>query len=68
MLRNSLFTCANKLKRARRRALRALSRIAHHQNRLTQARGLFSNAARIGKNQVGASHKIMKNYYVKRIN
>ena len=64
---DDVFLCADELQRAGGHALGALGGVAHHQHRLSQARGLLLDTARVGEDEVARRHEVVEVEYLERI-
>lgn len=58
---------ADELQRAGGHALGALGGVAHHEHRLTKARGLLLDAARIGEDEVARGHEVVEVEHLERV-
>lgn len=58
---------ADELQRAGRHPLGALGGVAHDEHRLTQARGLLLDAARVGEDEVARRHEVVEVEHLERV-
>lgn len=58
---------ADELQRAGGHALGTLGGVAHHEHRLTKARGLLLDAARIGEDEVARGHEVVEVEHLERV-
>lgn len=58
---------ADELQRAGRHALGALGGVAHDEHRLTQARGLLLDTARVGEDEMARRHEVVEVEHLERV-
>ena len=64
---DDVLLCADELQRAGGHALGALGGVAHHQHRLSQARGLLLDTARVGEDEVARRHEVVEVEHLERV-
>ena len=64
---DNVLLSADELQRAGRHALGALGRVAHDEHRLTQARRLLLDSARVGEDEAARGHEVVEVEHLERV-